>query len=226
MRRLKQAFSSKSKRPGKIKPTPGFPDILQPQPYHHISLGSGGVLSREAFNKLIKPATFVGTTGALNTVGIFFVIDDSKCFVAHIDAHVTRHCSTEPEQKHYSTNFKTAALLREALVARLDAAVPGERTQRMRDTLIMTCGRLSGQEPRTLEAVAKTVREWLGAEMPGGGRVAADGLAFVAGWPATGNLVFQQEPADGWRAVECSLGEGAWSFGVQEAELEPSEEAW
>ena len=198
----------------------------QPQPYHHIPLGSGGVLSRETLGDLLQPATYVGTTDTLNTVGVFFEISDSKCFIAHIDAHVTRLSSSEPARKPYSTNYKTTALLREALKARLDAAVPEQRTKRMRDTLVVTCARLSGQEPRTAEAVVKMIREWLGAEPLGGGRVAATALAFVAGWPAAGSVIFEQEPAGEWVAIRCSDGEGAWSFGVEEVELEPSEEAW
>ena len=96
----------------------------------------------------------------------------------------------------------------------------------MRDTLLITCGRLSGQEPRTAEAVAKTVREWLGAEISGGGRVAEAGSGFVAGGPAAGKVLFEQAPADGWSAIECDVGKGAWSIGVEEVELEPSDEAW
>jgi hypothetical protein len=229
MNKLKQAFtnrSNKSNKSSSTKWTAKATTSLQPQPYHHIPLGSGGVLSRETLGDLQKPATFVGTTATLNTVGIFFEISDSKCFVAHIDAHVTHPSSTEPAQKHYSTNYKTTALLREALIARLDAAMPEGRTKRMRDTILITCARLSGQEPRTADAVVKTVREWLGAEISGGGRVAEARTGFVAGWPAVARVLFEQAPAEGWSAVECRIGAGAWSIGIEEAELEPSDEAW
>jgi hypothetical protein len=229
MNKLKQAFSNRSNKSNEsssTKRTPKATASLQPQPYHHIPLGSGGVLSREALGDFQKPATFVGATATLNTVGIFFEISDSKCFIAHIDAHVTRPSSAGRAQKHYSTNYKTTALLREALTARLDAAVPEDRTKRMRDTLLITCARLSGQEPRTADAVVKTVREWLGAEISGGGRVAEARSGFVAGWPAAARVLFEQAPAEGWRAAECDIGAGAWSIGVEEAELEPSDEAW
>jgi hypothetical protein len=226
MKKLKQAFCRKSKKSSNTKQTPELTASLQPQSYHHIPLGSGGVLSREALGGSMKSTTFVGTTETLNTVGVFFEISDSQCFVAHIDAHVTRPSSTEPTQKHYSTNYKMAALLCEALTARLNTAVPEEHTTRMRDTLLITCARLSGQEPRTTEAVAKTVREWLGAEISGGGRVAEAQSGFVAGWPAAGSILFDQAPAKEWIVVECGVGEGAWSIGFEEAELEPSDEAW
>jgi hypothetical protein len=229
MKKLRQAFSNKSKQPINTMEQPSNPATdpkPQPQSYDHILLGSGGVLSRETLGDLQQSVTFVGTTAAFNTVGIFFEISDSQCFIAHIDMHVTRPSSTDPAQKHYSTNYKTAALLREALVARLRAAIPEEHTQRMRDTLVITCARLSGQEPRIAEVVAKTAREWLGAGLSGGGRVAAAGSGFVAGWPGAGSVVFGQEPDEGWSAVKCGLGEGAWSFGVEEAVLEPSEESW
>lgn len=226
MQKLKQIFSIKSKKSRNTKQASKPTASLQPQLYHHISPGSGGVLSREVLSDHTKPATFVGTTETLNTVGIFFEISDSKCFIAHIDAHVIRPSSAEPAQKHYSTNYKTTSLLREALIAQLNAAVPGERTERMRDTLVLTCARLWGQEPRTAEAVVKTAREWLGAEIVGAGRVAAASLGFIAGWPAAGSVLFEQALAEGWEAVECGIGEGVWNFGVEEAELEPSEEAW
>lgn len=228
MKKLKQAFSNKLKKSSNTKQTlkPTASPQPQPQPYHHIPLGSGGVLSREALGELQESTTFVGTTATLNTVGIFFEISDTKCFVAHVDAHVTRSSSAEPAQKHYSTNYKMTDLLRETLTSRLNAAVPEERTRRMRETLLITCGRLSGQEPRTAEAVAKTVREWLGAEISGGGRVAEASSGFVVGWPAGRRVMFAQAPAEGWRAVGFGIGEGAWSIVVEEAELEPSDEPW
>jgi hypothetical protein len=226
MKRLKEAFRKKSGKPDTNKPTTPSA-VPEPQLYHHIPLGSGGILSREAFSDLLRPATFVGTTRTFDTVGVFFEISDTKCFIAHIDAHVVRFSSSEqPQKKHYNMNYKTTSLLREALIARLDAAVPGERTRRMRDSLVMTCARLSGQEPRAAEAVAKTLREWMGAELSDGGRVAAAGSAFVAGWPAAGDLVFEQAPGEGWAAIECSIGQGAWNLAVKESELETSEEAW
>jgi hypothetical protein len=225
MKRLKEAFRKKSGKPDTNKPTTPSA-VPEPQLYHHIPLGPGGILSREAFGNLLRPATFVGTTRTLDTVGVFFEISDTKCFIAHIDAHVVRSSSSEQPQKHYNMNYKTTSLLREALIARLDAAVPGERTKRMRDSLVMKCARLSDQEPRAAEAVAKTLREWLGAELSDGGRVAAAGSAFVARWPAAGNLVFEQAPGEGWAAIECGIGQGAWSLAVKEAELETSEEAW
>jgi hypothetical protein len=61
--------------------------------------------------------------------------------------------------------------------------VPGPPTQRMRDTLIMTCARLSGWEARGSEVAAKAIREWLGAGLLKGGRVAMAGTGFVVGWP-------------------------------------------
>lgn len=102
----------------------------------------------------------------------------------------------------------------------------GQRTQRMRDTLVMTCTRLSGQDARMPELVAKAVREWLDAGLSGGGRVADSGVGFVVGWPAAGSIVFEQELGEGWSAVECEIGEGEWSFGMVEREVEGSEEAW
>lgn len=236
MKKLKHAFNKRfgsdgdstklrKRRPAVSDPAP---QTLKPQAYHHIPKGSGGVLSREPFSSLLKPATFVGTTTTLNTVGVFFEISDTKCFIAHINAYITESSPTTPteELEHYNTNFKTTALLREALTERLSAAVPGERTQRMRDSLVMTCARLSGQESRAAETVAKTVREWLGAELTGGGRVAAAGSALVAWWPGGDSVVFEQDPDLAWSAVDCGIGLGAWNFGIKGQELKKSEEAW
>ena len=97
----------------------------------------------------------------------------------------------------------------------------------MRDTLVMTCTRLSGQEAKASEVVAKAVREWLDAGLSSGGRVAVAGVGFVVGWPAGGgSVVFEQVVGEGWSAVECEIGVGEWSFGVVEREVEGSEEAW
>lgn len=82
------------------------------------------------------------------------------------------------------------------------------------------------QEARASEVVAKAVREWLGAGLSSGGRVAEVGVGFVVEWPAAGSLVFEQEIGDRWSAVECGIGEGEWSFGVVEREVEGSEAAW
>jgi len=217
MKKLKQAFSnrsikdntlSKTKIPPPPKPQPP-PVKQQPQPqlqpYRHIPLGSGGIISHIPFGNLARSRTYVGTTGTLDTVGVFFEISDTRCFAAHIEAYTTRPSSTE---KHYSLDFQSASQLRSTVIARLDETVAGQRTQRMRETLVMSCTRLSGQEARASEVVAKAVREWLGAGLSNGGRVAEAGVGFVVGWPAAESLVFEHELGEGWSAVECGIGEG------------------
>lgn len=219
MKKLKRVSSNKARKSSKTKQTSERTAGLQPQQYYHILFGSSGVISRDALGDLQKPTTYVGTTATLNTVGIFFEISDSKCFVFHIDAHVRHSSSTGLAQKHYSTNYKTTTLLRPALIARFNAAIPEEHTKRMRDTLLITCARLSGLGPRTAEAVAKTVREWLSDEISGGGRVAEASTGSVVGWRAAGRVLFAQAPAEGWRAVECGIG-------IEEAELKLNDEPW
>jgi hypothetical protein len=235
MKKFKQAFNKKSNKdtqlqipptPPKAQPAPAMqpsPPRLQPQPYHHIPLGSGGIISLKPSSNPAQSTTYVGTTGTLDTVGVLFEISSTQCFAAHIEAYTTRSSSAE---RHYSLNFESASKLRSEVIARLDKTVPGQRTKRMRDTLVMTCTRLSGQDARASEVVAKAVREWLDAGLSGGGRVAVAGIGFVGGWPAAGHVVFEREPGEGWTAVKCDVGEREWSFGVVENEVEGSEETW
>ena len=232
MKKFKQAFSKKSNKdndrfkipppppPNKTTPAPAKQSLPQSQPYHHIPLGSGGIISRKPSSNL----TYVGTTGTLDTVGVFFEISDTQCFAAHIEAYTTYPSSSE---KKFGLDFQSASKLRSGVIAQLDKTVTGGRTQRMRDTLVMTCTRLSGQEAKASEVVTKAVREWLDAGLSSGGRVAVAGVGFVVGWPAGGGrVVFEQVVGEGWSAVECEIGVGEWSFGVVEREVEGSEEAW
>lgn len=208
-----------------FQPGPPPPDP-EPGLYHHVNLGTGGIIDRDAQSPII---TSVGTTGTVDTVGVFFEISDSQCFAAHINAYITRPNSDDPAKKHYETSMQTTAQLRIDLVARLNREIRyGPKTERMQRTLVMTCARLSGQEPRAAEIVGKTVREWLGAVPQGGmGRVAMVGSCFIAGWPAGGSLVFQQEPGgDQWRPFTCDVVDPDWVFAIEERELEGSEETW
>ena len=224
MASLKTVMSDKQLK-NKSDSTISIRSISLPENFYHILLGSGGILCKTRFASTSGPVSYIGATVCLNTVGVFFEISDTQCFAAHIDAYITRPSSEDPQRKHYDTNFQTAPQLRAQVISRLCAALPGKKTKRMRDTLILTCARVSGQEPQAAEIVAKTVRGWLSAEVKGT-RVAADGAAFVAGWPESGSLVFSQAPEEGWLAVDCGIGDGEWSFGVEEKIIEESEEAW
>lgn len=239
MKKIQQALS---KKPGKdaaaraqqaeaVEQQPLLSPEIRPQPYQHIPLGTGGVISRKPSNNSVQSKTHVGTTGTLDTVGVFFEISDTQSFAAHIDAYTTKHLSSSSsssskENKSYTLNFRSASKLRSKVISRLDKVFPEPRTQRMRDTLVMTCSRLSGKEARTSEVVAKAVREWLGAELSSGGRVAVAGVGFVVGWPAGGRVIFETAAGEEWKAVECRIGEGEWRFGVVEREVQGSEEAW
>lgn len=209
------------------QPLPPHPQPqLQPRPYHHICLGQGGVVCHRSYRRgdLDPSETYIGTTGTIDTVGVFFEISDELCFMAHMEAYTTQDSS--PGEALYSVNFKSAAELRSMIIARLNWYFEGPPTARMRDTLVMTCARLSGQEARCSEVAAKAVREWLGAGVSDGGRVAAAGTGFVVGWSAAGHFVFEQEPGGEWDAVEYSLQDGQWCFVVAEEEIYPCDEAW
>jgi hypothetical protein len=249
MKKLKQGFrknSSKNIDHSKIPPSPPSPVAqqpapakqqpppLQPQPqqpqqpqqYHHIRIGHGGIISCKPYirGNPTPSITYLGTTDTLDTVGVFFEISDTECFMAHIEAFTLQDlASGEP---CYSVNFRSAIELRSQIIDYLGKVVPGPPTQRMRDTLLMTCARLSGWEARGSEVAAKAVREWLGAGLSNGGRVAIAGTGFVVGWPAAGHVVFEQAPGDEWSAVENSFVDEEWCFLVVEEEVYPSDEAW
>ena len=86
MKKFKQAFSKKSNKdndrfkipppppPNKTTPAPAKQSLPQSQPYHHIPLGSGGIISRKPSSNL----TYVGTTGTLDTVGVFYGVGRLK----------------------------------------------------------------------------------------------------------------------------------------------------
>jgi hypothetical protein len=205
-------------------------------------------------NKTSGPESlcYVGTTVCLNSVGVFFEISDTKCFIAHIDAYIVRakplvpelddiptgHWTVLPEtvpmkdpRKYYDTNYRTAERLRTEVFRRLDAVAAAGgwslRSMRMRNTLFMTCSKMHGQEPQAAEIVAKAVRQWLrtGAT-PTGKRVAKDGAAFVVGWPGNRQQQYDNAPSTEWVAVDACVGDGDWSFGVEDNGLEGSEEVW
>lgn len=216
--------------------------------FRHVPLGSGGTyhLNKDK-PKALEGVRYIGTTVCLNSVGVFFEISDTKCFCAHINAFVnSSKATTAPAnadnggvaassilRKHYATDFMTAKALREQVVSRLNSAAKaggwGPKTARMCDTLTMTCAKMYGQEPQAAEVVAKAVREWMGAGAAEEGkekRVARSGAAMVAGWPGIEVKVFDQAPDEGWMAVDGGVGEGDWSFGVEDKECVGSEEGW
>ena len=236
MKKIQQALSKKpgkvaaarAQQAGAVEQQPLLSPKIRPQPYQHISLGSGGVISQKPANNLSESKTFVGTTGTLDTVGVFFEISDTQSFAAHIEAYTTKRLSSSSstEKRSYCLNFQSAFKLRSQVIARLDKIVPEPPSDRMRGTLVMTCSRLSGKEARASEVMAKAVKEWLGAGLSSGGRVAVAGMGFVVGWPAGGRVIFETAVGEEWKAVECRIGEGEWRFGVVEREVQGSEEAW
>ena len=252
MKKLKQAFrknpnkninhskilpcppSLVAQQPATVKQQPPPPPQSQPQQpprpqqYHHIGISHGGILWHKPYIRG-DPApsiSYLGTTGTLDTVGVFFEISDTECFVAHINAGTLPTPASTSDDMHYSVNFESAAEMRAEIIEQMGKFVPGPPTQRMRDTLVMTCARLSGWEARGSEVAAKAIREWLGAGLLKGGRVAMAGTGFVVGWPGAGCVVFEQTPGEEWSAVELSFGDEEWLFMVVEREVYPSDEAW
>lgn len=213
----------------------------RPQPYYHIPLGSGGVLSTSRFNRRVWNTAYLGATACVDSVGVFFEIEDDLCFAAHVDACVKPHPDRVVEwsptsswsgngkgeegfgvgagagvghgagSRSYVVNENTAARLRADVLVRLGLAVPGEKTRRMRETLILT-GRRMGNGT-VGEVVASAVREFMGVE---DGEVGVLGSAFVVRWPEGGEGWIMRDGLVelGWEEMECGLAEGDWKIEI------------
>ncbi|KAK6442873.1 hypothetical protein LTR95_000888 [Oleoguttula sp. CCFEE 5521] len=212
-----------------------LPALLQHQHhYRRVPLGSGGLLHFDPTDPSHPNSIpFIGTSGCLNTVGVFFEVTDTLCFAAHIEAYILSSTPPRPDlgerraTKLYTTNMATAQALRIQVIKRLNALYrevglvnwPKNR-KRMARTLVMACRKLSGHGTLAQEVVAKTVRGWVddgGAAKPG--RVAREGGCFVVGWPGGETRQWEGYVGEEWVGVDAELVAGGWSTGVQEATM-------
>ncbi|GAB1737215.1 hypothetical protein NU219Hw_g1146t1 [Hortaea werneckii] len=131
----------------------------QPQVYRHITQGSGGTYTFTS-----NSVQHIGTSGCLTCVGIYFVIDDHRCFAAHINADTTTKSGDWSRRTSANTRDKIKAEVKQRLENERIKSEWGPVTQRMRGSLIMVCSRCEETWPLVGDAVAAAVQEWLGIE--------------------------------------------------------------
>ncbi|KAK4542356.1 hypothetical protein LTR36_006812 [Oleoguttula mirabilis] len=125
--------------------------------YRYIPEGSGGTYT---FTK--DSAFYIGTSKCETCVGVYFAIDDKRCFTAHINVDTT----TKAGHSFRDINNSTATAIRNEVVRRLNAEQTssqwGSVSDRMRNSLVMVCRILSsGWHDMVGKAVSDAVQQWL-----------------------------------------------------------------
>lgn len=121
--------------------------------------GSGGTYTFTDDN-----AQYIGTSGCLTCVGIYFVIDDRRCFAAHVNADTVTKSGGWSRTTSANTRDKIKAEVKQRLNNEQAKSEWGPVSQTMRDSLIMVCSRCEETWPLVGDAVAAAVQEWLGIE--------------------------------------------------------------
>lgn len=132
-----------------------------PTPYRYVSQGSGGTYK-------FTPDTLqhIGTSKCITCVGVYFAIDDKRCFMAHMNADTI----TQDGKPSRRTNQRLSAKIRDQMTDRLNAEQQksgwGPVTERMRSSLVMVCPDMEWKWPMVGDAVSTAVQEWLGVREP------------------------------------------------------------
>ncbi|KAI6821755.1 hypothetical protein KC332_g6776 [Hortaea werneckii] len=121
--------------------------------------GSGGTYTFTA-----DSVQYIGTSGCMTCVGIYFVIDDHRCFAAHINADTTTRSGGWSRTTSANTRDKIKAEVKRRLDNEQAKSKWGPVTQIMRKSLVMVCSRCVEAFPLVGDAVAAAVQEWLGIE--------------------------------------------------------------
>lgn len=206
---------------------------MAPSPYYYVSQGCGGMFSfstgsNSAADKDAPVRPLIGTRGCNSCVGVYFVVDDQRCFCAHIHAFFRSEkwpsISVRPEKHDHFVRRIKDVLTQESM----DQNWPHDR-ERMRETLVMVCEHpgskfdLEGELPRTGAVIMGAIAEWLCAESY---EPLKNMHGFVVEYPSRvlhwfrdtfekKAMVFpspwkRPDTEDGWRVVDVHDGE--WSF--------------
>lgn len=129
--------------------------------YRYINSGSGGTYT---FSQ--DTPQHIGTSKCDTCVGVYFAIDDYRCFAAHINADTF----TRDRELSRQTNGSTSTKIRDEVTCRLDEEQQesqwGPVSDRMRTTLVMVCPRMAWTIPMVGDAVSEAVQHWLGISDP------------------------------------------------------------
>ncbi|KAI7264135.1 hypothetical protein KC345_g8943 [Hortaea werneckii] len=121
--------------------------------------GSGGT-----YTFTDSSVQYIGTSGCLTCVGIYFVIDDHRCFAAHVNADTVTKAGGWSRKTSPNTRDKVKAEVKKRLDNEQAKSIWGPVSQIMRESLVMVCSRFEKTSSLVGDAVAAAVREWLGIE--------------------------------------------------------------
>ncbi|RMY06003.1 hypothetical protein D0867_09840 [Hortaea werneckii] len=130
-----------------------------PQVYRHIAQGSGGTYTFTGNN-----VQHIGTSDCLTCVGIYFIIDDDRCFAAHVNADTTTKSGGWSRKTNGNTGDKIKAEVKRRLNNEQMKSEWGPVSRTMRESVVMVCSRCEETWPLVGDAVAAAVQEWLGIE--------------------------------------------------------------
>ncbi|KAI7552135.1 hypothetical protein KC331_g2093 [Hortaea werneckii] len=106
----------------------------------------------------------IGTSGCLTCVGIYFIIDDRRCFAAHVNADTVTKSGGWARGTSANTRDKIKVEVKQRLDTEQAQSEWGPVSQTMRESLVMVCSRCEEALPLVGDAVAAAVQEWLGIE--------------------------------------------------------------
>ncbi|KAK6388591.1 hypothetical protein LTR65_007747 [Meristemomyces frigidus] len=151
----------------KFRPTPF-------KPLHLVTPGHGGTYTfRNAKSSEPKKPRHLGFSGCYDSVGVYFAIDDQRCFAANISAWIKTEANevgiASTATPEGTDSQKVYERVSQEIAHRLNmesakSGWAGPKTDVMRGTLIMT-GRWMSKGSRTAmlqTAVAHAVQDWLG----------------------------------------------------------------
>lgn len=202
-------FLSKLKHDKESSPSP------RRQLFRHVPPGSGGT-----YDLCLPSVPHIGTDGCLSCVGVYFAVDDARCFAAHIWTWVEPSGSSTGGLR--ITDQATYDRLKQEVQRRLDAeslrSSWGPKSELMRDSVVMVSKQQALEAVKVWDTVvskcvADAVNEWLGV-LPGRARKPELCGGFVVHHPGhveehCDNVVNDTR----WRALK-EPSNMCWRFGV------------
>lgn len=187
----------------------------RPQPFRHLRDGSGGT-----YDFTDTTLQHIGTDCCRSCVGVYFAVDEHRCFAAHIWTWIKAEEGRTGGLQ--IADEQTYGKLRQEVARRLDEesvrAQWGPVTEEMRRSLVIVCRQLApdGDVQRDTvvgNCVVAAVKEWLG--IPKARRIRARPYGgFVVKRPEA-NVEYCQLISDAgrWRAVD-EPPNVRWYFGI------------
>ncbi|KAI6795596.1 hypothetical protein KC363_g4133 [Hortaea werneckii] len=150
--------------------------------------GSGGT-----YTFTDSSVRYIGTSGCLTCVGMYFVIDDNRCFAAHVNADTVTKAGGWSRKTSANTRDKIKAEVKQRLDHEQTKSEWGPVTQTMRESLVMVCSRFEETSSLVGDAVAAAVQEWLGIEEM---KIPHRKESFIIRHPNGDLCLFEEQPSN------------------------------